>query len=223
VIASVLVGMYYDNSIRVQLTDEIIGKIKLKDEIIKSGITSYYSNFGAIDLKKYFAEAKKVDIYVNYANTLFNQIGDTIEIFLQTKKREINIYLLSEDNKFIQGLGAHWGYNDSGSDETQIKTKIASSIALLIKTCTQLKSKNKLKAKITISKLNRHPVFYSFYRFDDIIILVPSKLVQSKNFRPLAFIAENGEYEDDIYKKCSKELEDIKSSENALTVVYSNK
>jgi len=220
IIASILVGIYYDNSIRRELSDEILSKVKLRDEVVRSGIVSYYSSFTDIPLRNYFESSKNVEIYVHYAQTLFNQIGDILEKFVQVKKNELNIFLLHEDNKFLVGLGAHWGFNDIESDENHLKNKINASTQLLLKTFKDLQSKNKLKAKIRIYKLKRHPVFYSFYFFDDYIIFVPSKLVQNKNFKPLAFIAKKGNSDGDIYDKCFAEINDIKSTVDAIEEVF---
>lgn len=222
VTAGIVVGIYFDLSVRRELTDEILSKISLKEELIKSGLVEYHSSWTSIKSKLplYFNKAKKVDIYANYASTVLNDLDEALNRFLQVKKNEINIYILHDKNPFISGLGAHWGFENEGTDEARIRQKITSSIETLRNVCKELSSKNKLKARIGVYQLNRHPVFYSFYRFDDLLVFVPSKIVQAKSFKPMSFVAINTKYEDDLYKKCSTELDDIKLSKDAITKVF---
>lgn len=220
--AGIVVGIYFDLSVRRELTDEILSKIRLKEELIKSGLVEYHSSWTSIKPKLpiYFNKAKKVDIYANYASTVLNDLDEALNRFLQIKKNEINIYILHDKNPFIPGLGAHWGFENEGTDEERIRQKISSSIETLRNVCKELSGKNKLKAKIGVYQLTRHPVFYSFYRFDNLVVFVPSKIVQAKSFKPMSFVAINSEYDDDLYKRCSAELEDIKLSKDAITKVF---
>lgn len=213
IIASFLVGAYFQFNIKDEISKDHIEIIRIKDELNKSGILKYYGSFKdcIMDLKEDVLKSKKITIYLNFGNTILNLLSDEL-VESYKKEKDIRIFILNNDNKFIEGLGALWGSNNHDYDKEGIIKKIDSSLNSLKAAIKEVKSKNELKANIEIYQLRLNPVFYSFYILDDKIYYTPSKIVASKNFPPLTILAQKTSNKGSIYNKCSYELNDILAS-----------
>jgi hypothetical protein len=222
VVAAFLVSAYFEFYLRKQISDDFNKILEAKEEFGKAGIIKYYPNFKDItDLRAYFKENKRcIEIYLTYGQTVFGILQDSISEYCKNEKAELNIFMLSPENKFIPGLGELWGKSNSNYDENGIKEKIRSSLTTLQSTFNELENKNQLKAKIKVVLLKRHPVFYSFYRFDDEMIYVPSKIVETKTFIPLAFKVKKTEHSEGIFNKCMEELGLIKKETESLEIYF---
>lgn len=222
-LASIFTGIYYEFAIRKEFKDEIIQLLKLNNEISKSGIVNYYSNFSDIKLASLLERSKEIEIYLTYGQTVLNGINSSIELFLTKKGNKFTIYISHEDNLFVDALGAHWGYKQTSYNSQGIKTKIGETKELLSDIIRRLITKKQLRATIQIFQLHRHPVFYSFYRFDNTMIFSPSKISESKTIKPMAFIVSKSNNENGIFERCMAELGDIKEDPSAYSLFYSNK
>ena len=221
--AAVIVSLYFEFHLRKEISFEFNKILEMKEEFGKAGIIKYYPNFRDINLRSFFTnDVRSIDIYANFAHTVFNQVQDSISKLVQNENIELNIYLLDSDNKFILGLGELWGKSNSEYDEEGIKTKIKQSLSTLESTFNELKVKGELKAKIKIYLLKKNPVFYSFYRFDNEMIYVPSKIVEPKSFIPLSFLIKKTTHSEGIYNKCMEELRIIKQDQDSLTTYFTN-
>lgn len=221
--AAIIVGLYFEFKLRREISLEFTRIIEIKEKFGKSGIVKYFSNFNDADIRSYFdKKSNKIDIYVNYANTFFKSIEDKLETICKRDDLELNIFLLSQDNKFISGLGELWGKSNKEYDETGIKSKIESTCNLLKKLFERLKSEELLKARIKVYVLKRHPVFHSLYRFDDEMFYVPLKVIESKSFIPFTFLVHKTINSDGIYYKCMQELENIKQDQNSVDIFFNN-
>ena len=223
-IAGFTVSAYFEFFLRKGISEDNIKLYEMKEELGKSGIVKYYPNFKDIVLREFFRkDVKFIDIYVHFGDTMFGQISDSLYNFCKIEGNQLNIFILSPDNKFIIGLGELWGSSDKKYDEAGIRNKILSAKQTVVNIFDQLIREGNLKAKVTFCFLKKHPVFYSFYRFDDTIIYVPSKIVEQRTIIPPAFLLKNTFSENDLFNKCMNENEIIKSdSKNNLDVVYTN-
>lgn len=222
IVASMLASIYYEIFIRQDANEELLQKLNVNKSIQESGIKKYYSNFKDIDLKPFFDTSQQALMYMNFGTTLINLYSDKIEKFLSKKGNKIEIYILSEKNEFIKGLGAHWGYNDDRYNKNGITKKIKSTKETLKQTVANLEKKGNLNGKIKIYEITRHPVFYSFFKFDSTLIFCPSKIAESKNIVPIGLIVENTGTKSCIYKKCLDELDSIHQDKDALKIFYEN-
>lgn len=223
-IAAFAVSAYFEFFLRKGIYAENMKMFELREELGRAGILKYFANFKDLDLRSYFhGNVKFVDIYVNFGDTVFNQINDELYKFCTKDENRLNIYMLSPRNRFISGLGALWGNKDEKYNEDGIKAKIKSAQQTIISVFEQLKKENKLKAVVNVYSLVRNPVFYSFYRFDDTIIYVPSKIVDLRTMVPPAFQLFNTHNPNDLFNKCRRELEIIHSDlDGNLEVTYSS-
>jgi hypothetical protein len=221
--AAIIVSLYFEFRLRNEISSEFNKILEMKEEFGKAGLVKYFSNYKDIDIRRFFnQDVKIIDIYVNYGNTFFKDVEDKLESFCKKPDGQLSIYILSKDNPFIKGLGNLWGKNNSDYNEDGIKNQIDSTTALLKNLFEGLKTKNSLKAKVRLISLKRHPVFYSFQRFDDEIIYVPSKLIENKSFKPLSFLCRKTIHADGIFNKCITELEIIKSEKDSIEIIFEN-
>ena len=221
--AAIIVSLYFEYRLRNQISEEFNKILEIKEEFGKAGIIKYYHNFKDINLRSLFtSETTSIDIYVNFAHTVFNQIQDSISDYVKKNKVELNIFILSPENKFISGLGTLWGKNNSDYNEDGIKSKIDQSLQTLKTTFEDLKNKSLLKAEIKVYLLKINPVFYSFYRFNDEMIYVPSKIVELKTFIPLCFLVKRTIHSEGIFNKCMEELRIIRDEPDGLVEFYKN-
>jgi hypothetical protein len=75
-----------------------------------------------------------------------------------------------------------------------------------------------LKGKIEIYKLKYHPVFFSFYRFDNEIVFVPSKHVVEKNHPVLSFVCSKTS-SGGLFNWCNNQIKEIKSIDNNQALI----
>lgn len=220
-IAAFLVSAYFEFYLRKEISEEFNKILEMKEEFGRAGIIKYYSSYRDVDLRSYFQPSvKSIDIYVTYGNTFFKGIEDKLEQFCRRPDAHLSIFLLSKDNPFIIGLGNLWGRHNADYDVEGIKRNIDSTINLLIKLVERLAEQGNLNAKIKISLLKRHPVFYSFQRFDDEIIYVPSKIIEPKSFVPLSFLCRKTTHSEGIYNKCMEEIKNIIQDQNCLEIIF---
>ena len=222
--AAIIVSLYFEYNLRKEISDEFNKILEAKEEFGKAGILKYYSNFRDINIRSFFKrpDVNSIDIYVTFAHTVLNQVQDNIGAYVKKDKTELNIYLFSPKNKFISGLGNLWGSSNDEYNEEGIKTKIQQSLSILDNTFRELETQNLIKAKINIYLLLRNPVFYSFYRFNDEMIYVPSKIVESKSFASPSFIVKKTTDSEGIFNKCMAELKLIKEDRDALELYFTN-
>jgi len=214
-------GLIFEIFIREKQGEEILDLVKLKSEMLDSGIKEYYFDFRNIDLREKLRSATNIDMYFTYGHTLVKTVYPILEERMKDSNVKLNIFLLSKENPFLDAFGNLWGkYNELYNKENLIK-KIDEVTTLLSSLLDKLKVANELKAKVGIFEINYHPVTYSFYRIDNEIVFCPTKLTEDYNFRPISIIVTNRN-ETDIYHWCLREIEYIKKRNGALTKIYGN-
>lgn len=221
--AAVIVSMYFENRLRGEISHEFETILKTKDEFARGGIAKYYASFDDVNIQSFFVKKpSKIDIYVTYGHSLFDKISPQLKEAAQRKDLELNIYMFSIENPFIDGLGQLWGKANQDYNSEGIKLKIDSTLRMLDNLFGDLKSAGNLNATVSITQLKRHFVFYSFYRFDDEIIYVPSKLVEDKSYRPISFLVKRTSGLEGIFNKCLHELNIIKNDKDSNDIRYLN-
>ncbi|GAB2768801.1 uncharacterized protein YneF (UPF0154 family) [Hymenobacter luteus] len=211
VLTGLLVGLYFDLVSRKEVYDDMLNNFNISKEVIRAGLINYFPSFSDFDFRGTLAKSNQIDMYLTYGQTLFNSHNDTLMNLARQKGKNINIYLAHEDNIFIPPLEQHWGNQNS---QVSIKSKIVETKNMLTGAFNDLKSKKLLKAKIRIVFVKRHPVFYSFYRFDNELLLVPSKISHIKSIKPFAFLFRKTDDNNSVYNKCMEELSSVTSDPN---------
>ncbi|RSK51487.1 hypothetical protein [Hymenobacter rigui] len=211
ILTGVLVGLYFEIFTRQEVYNNMLHHFNISKEVVSAGLVSYYSSFSDFDFRKYLSKSNKIDMYLTYGQTLFNTYNDTLIKLAKQKGNQINIYIYHEDNIFIEALEQHW---TSGGPRGNTRQKIKDTKDMLINQFKELRRQKLLKAKVKLILLKRHPVFYSFYRFDDHILLCPSKIFHIKAVKPFAFLFKSTGDDDGVFNKCIMELESVTSDAN---------
>ena len=207
-LTGLLVGIYFDLFSRKEIYENILHHFSISKEMISSGLINYYPSFMDFDFRNYLSKANKIDMFLTYGQTLFNTYNDTI-VKIVGQKKQLTIFMYHEDHIFIDALEKHWNQNGSSSS---IKSKIVETKKTLIVQFDKLKKERKIKAKVKLYFIKKHPTFYSFYRFDEILALCPSKISDDKSIRPFTFLFKETDSDDCVFRKCMVELENIISN-----------
>jgi len=125
-------------------------------------------------------DTKELTIYITYGATVINNLSEQINFLLSDKTKRVNIAIISEDNPFIDGLCAHWGYS-----KEDLISKIQGSIRVV-----ENLSKENNNNNLNILRNNKYPINYSFYLLDDYVYFVPAKLCNPKSFTPFTIKAQ---------------------------------
>jgi hypothetical protein len=196
-IASFLVGIYFQYVVKDEISTEHLKIMEFKDEYNKSGIIEYYSSFKncEYELRKDILKTNSLTIYITYGATVLNNLSEQIYFMLSDKKKEVEIVLMSEDNPFLPGLAQQWGY-----EIEELKRRITDSKKLI-----QDIKDNSIYNNLTITENRLFPVNYSFYLLDTVLYFVPTKLCNPKSFTPLVIKANRTIDDRSLYGKISED------------------
>ncbi|PJJ47894.1 hypothetical protein [Hymenobacter chitinivorans] len=211
ILTGVLVGLYFEIFTREEVYNNMLQHFNISKEVINAGLTEYYPSFSDFNFRNYLVKSNRVDMYLTYGQTLFNTYNDTLINIAKQKGKELNIYIYHHDNIFIDALEQHWA---NGGTTSNTRQKILDTRNMLVLQFNDLKARKQLKAKVRLILMKRHPVFYSFYRFDDSILFCPSKISHVKAVKPFAFLFKKTNNDECVFNKCMTELESVTSDPN---------
>lgn len=209
VVASFLVGVYFQYKLKDEISQEHLRIIEHKNEFNKSGIIQYSGSFSEIleDLRLTISDSKEVTIYIAYGRTVLNNLKESINKLLNKRGTILNIYLLDKENPFISGYEKLWGYK-----EGKLVSLIDETKELLEDKIGELKKQDDLRGELNIYSNKKYPIHSSFYFCDDVIYFVPSKHYGSRDFVPPVIKAQRTIEKTALYNKVSKDLLEIKKS-----------
>lgn len=189
-----------------KLVEVILEKLKLKENIDKTGITDVFSDTNDIDYRFYIKNSNKnIDIYHVYGRSWTNSNLDSIRDKLLRSNCNIRVILLSPNSKFIEGLAERY-------EITGIELK--ANIKEMEKTWRKLfEEKNAIKKRRTQSSLkffysDSFPV-YSLYKFDDNVVSVQSKPSKGRTTSLPIIVCKDTNKGHDLHDMYIKEIEDI--------------
>jgi hypothetical protein len=196
-------GLVQEFILKDKLVDVILSKLKLKEDIDRTGIESVFFGISDIDYGFFLKKAKKnIDIVHIYGRTWTNSNIDEIEDRLMNSNCRIRVVLLSPDSLFVPALAEH--YNQS--PETLKKT--IEDVSLLWKKAYE-KTEKRRKRRQSSSELYYHTGMpaNSLYRIDDRIIFVQNKMTKGKSKRLPSFIYRKSEKAESLYNDQLGEIE----------------
>jgi len=216
-IPSVLIGfIFFREQFERQL--QVLGVSK---EIIDAGVSEYYDKWDEQILKSRLKNSKEVEIYMTYGATVIKNLSREILGRLEQKDFSIKFYIMHEYNPFIESLGSLWSKDNPDYDAEGIKSRIKESINELTTIKNNSESDDKLNGKIEVFKLKYHPVFFSFYRFDEEVVFVPTKIVERKAYQVPSFVCKKLS-DKGLYNWCVSQIDFIvnKTNNNAVEKVF---
>lgn len=184
----------------------ILEKLKLKEEIDKTGIVSFHKSTDIIDYKYYFNSSKKnIDIFHVYGRTWTHSNFNLLQNKIKNSNCKIRVILVNPESKFISGL-AH----TFNCTEEELKSRI-SEVEKIWKTLYEEKEKQKRKktqSSLELYYTNCFPA-HSLYRFDDDLIQIQSKPTIGRSSELTTIVCKKTAKTDNLYNKYLDEIEDI--------------
>jgi hypothetical protein len=184
--------------------------LNVSKNIIDAGVSDYNENWNPLILEGRLKDAKNVEMYMTYGRTVINNIRLSLKSKLQDEGFSIKIYIIDEKNPFVEYLGSFWAKDNNKYNSDGIRTGIGDSLEELKTIKENLKKNGTLNGNIEIYKLKYHPVFFSFYRFDDEIVFVPTKNVVKKN-HPISSFVCNKTSDGGLFNWCNDQINEIRN------------
>lgn len=210
VVTGTIVGIVLNYLVLEEQQEENKKLLNIGSNVIESGFSKYHPTYKVHDLEELLSSSKNVDFYVTYADRTLGILEHALKKKLRDPDFNINIYLMHKDNPFLVSLGSLWGKNDSSYDLDGLKQKIDRVLKDLVRLKKSLIREKSDHNNLNVYKLKYHPVFFSFYRFDDKLVFIPTKLIEQKNINIPSFNFNNTGKDSDIYNWCMSQLDIIK-------------
>jgi hypothetical protein len=195
IVASVIVSSIYNDQLH-----------NAMDKYQRIGLINYFENFEDVqnEIRIRISNAKKVDIYVMYADRFFNTTSNAFTSLLAKENTKLRCFIYSPSNKFIEGYGNHWG--DELNEPEYSSEGIIKKIENVVKLIKKLNEKKNNNSTVELYQIQSAPVSYSFYKIDNELYFVPSKNIRSKEVKPAVFHFEKTRMADTMFSKIETEI-----------------
>lgn len=189
-----------------KLVELILEKLKIKEEIDKTGIESIFYDINQIDYSYYIKKStSNIDILHIYGMSWTNKYIDVFKDKVLNSNCKIRVILLSPDSAIAPGLAEHFNYsNDDLKKKITEVTKVWKEILLE----KNKQKKKKTQSEITVYYHNGNPS-YSIYRMDDRIIHVPGKLTKGRSTKLPSMVLKNTNQTEDLYSLYLDQVEKL--------------
>ena len=156
----------------------ILEKLKIKEEIDKTGILSFYKSPEVIDYKYYLSPAKKsIDIFHIYGRTWTHNNYNVLQNKVKNSNCKIRVILVNPDSKFINGLA-----DTFNCSPRELKGRIL-EVEKIWRALYKEKERQKKRRSQSSLELYYTDCFpaHSLYRFDDNLIHIQSKPTKGRS------------------------------------------
>ncbi|EJR86593.1 hypothetical protein IK7_01103 [Bacillus cereus VD156] len=197
------VSEYYTKD---NLVEMIFKKLKLKEDIQKTGIDETLLNISEVDYGYYIKKAKSnIDVFHTYGGTWTRNNHDHFVNRLLNSNCKIRVFLMSPNSKFLPALAHQYGIT---SDE--LKAKIE-EVKKLWEEIYEKKDPRRRKATQSELKLYFHESFpsRSIYRIDDQVIVVDTRIMKGRSNTLPTLICSDTKKKDDFYDYYVGELDQL--------------
>lgn len=207
IVASIAVSAFYNEELH-----------KAMDKYNRIGLVNYFDNFedAHSTIKEKISVAKSVDILVMYGDSFINTSTKAIQSLLARDNTKLRFIMYSSENRFIESYGNHWGIVESNPkyNEAGLKSKIQNVKSDL----KRLIEKKHQSCIFELYEIQSAPISYSFYRMDNEIFFVPSKIIRAKEIKPAVFQFKKTEFDFSMFTKLEYELEKMIANNEVLKI-----
>lgn len=189
-----------------KLVELIFTKLKLKEDIQKTGIDETTLESTSIDYRYYIKQSNRtIDVFHTYGETWTKANHDYFVDRLVSSNCKIRVFLMSPDSEFLPALAKHYGKTPQELKETIERVK---------KLWEDIYSKKPKKGrKLTQSdlKLYFHDMFpaRSIYKMDDKVIVVDSRIMDGRTSTLPVLICSDTKKTNDFYDYYVNELNQL--------------
>lgn len=212
VLSGLLVGIYFDITTKRSFHKEMEDLLSINSLVSSSGIEQYHYSWDTIDLSLYIKESKVIDIYVYYGSTMFNDYQALLEDFLKLKGRKLRVFILDEQNKFLEASAELWSISDANYSFQAVVAKSKSTIDLITSIHQKLQKSNSLKGKLELYKVKKHPINFSFYRFDNKMIVALNKLSHHKTPKPPVLVLRGSKDKTSLFQRIVSDFSSLEEN-----------
>lgn len=207
IMASVIISIIFQNYLH-----DSFNKYK------KIGLRNIFDNFEiAYDfIKKDISKGKNIDIMFMFGNTFINNSSVTLKEALSKKNTKIRIFTYSIDNQYINSYGANWGAENSKYNKEGIIKLIKESKELLKNIYNKIPQDS--RGSLEVYELINCPLPYSFYKIDNKLYYVPSKLTTDKLFKHPVFLFKKTNKKQNLYNSIDNEIQTMIANKEIIKI-----
>ncbi|PEN77541.1 hypothetical protein CN539_00700 [Bacillus toyonensis] len=187
-----------------KLTEFILEKLEIKEEITQAGLVSIVEN-QEFNFGKYFDSSKgEIDIVHVYSRSWTTRHISKIKEKIKNSNCKIRVILLNPESEFVCGL-AKYTYDCSKED---LKIRMIEARKLWEDLYKEVEQVEGLKSSIKLYYTNSLPM-HSLYRFDNNLIYVQSKATAGRTNNLTTIIYKKDSKNNGFYSKHLEEIEDL--------------
>ncbi|MGG0644639.1 hypothetical protein ABE021_11940 [Sporosarcina gallistercoris] len=187
-----------------KLVELIFKKLKLKEDIQKTGIDETILDITTVDYGYYIKNAKNnIDVFHTYGESWTKTNHDHFVNKLRNSSCKIRVFLISPDSRFLPALAQQ--YNTT---EEELKATIE-RVKTLWESINELKRENKKSGL----KLYFHDLFpaRTIYRVDDQVIVVDTRIMPGRSSKLPVLICSDTKKSNDFFDYYVDELNEVAS------------
>jgi hypothetical protein len=207
ILISGILGIINEYMLKDSLVELILEKVKIKENVDKTGLEEIVPDITEINYKYYFKKARKnIDIVHIYGRTWTNNNIDEITERVMNSNCHVRVVLVDPESPFTPALEEHFQYENG-----QLKTLIAD-----VSKVWKEKHAKKERSKTRKSNQGSIKLYYhkgqpvnSMYRIDDRVIVVQTNTTQEKTTRMPAIIFKDTNKSNCFFNIYKKEIEQL--------------
>lgn len=188
-----------------KLVDMIFRKLKLKEDIQRTGIDETNLDISSIDYGYYIKNAKNnIDVFHTYGETWTKNNHDNFVNVLLNSNCKVRVFLMSPDSKFLPGLAQQYDCTEE---------ELRSTIERVKKLWEDIQRSTENKSTKSELKLYFHDLFpaRTIYRIDNQVIVVDTRIMKGRSSTLPVLICSDTNKTDDFYDYYVNELNNLES------------
>lgn len=210
-VASVAIFLMWELLIRRVFLDEILTKVGIASNLRNTGLINVSFNPEEIRWIEMFDKAKHVDLFFTYARTWRGLHEIKLRELCSRPEVKLRLVLPNPDNKQLVAQMA----SSFGKTEDTLRQRIQEALTDFVRLCDIAKDNN---SHLSIFFADVFPQF-SYYRFDDIVVLALYSLTKIKSSVPHLVADSRGT----IFKFGSDQFETLVEQSTPLQEMSSEK
>ena len=198
VFASIIVSIIYQNILHDSF--QLYRKI---------GLRKTFHNFEeALDpIRGDISRSREIDILFMFGSSFINNSSSYLIKALSNKSTKMRIFIFSETNPYTESYGGQWGADNEKYNKDGIVRLISNSRNDIKKIYEDI-DENK-RGSLEIYELKNSALSYSFYKMDDHLYFVPTKLTTYKFYKHPVFLFKKTKDESNMFNSINKEIENM--------------
>lgn len=208
-LVSAVVSVLWEVRVRRAFLGELLERIQFRDNVTDAGLSDVV-NVGEIDWESLFERSREVDLFIGYGRTWRKNNTDSIRDFLRRNERRMRVFLPDpSDARVMTTLAVH-----SFRQEPQMVERVMDSIDDF----RALAEHSSCCGVLEVHLVGSAPL-YSFYRFDDTVVICLHNHLEGYTKKLPAIVAERpGE----LFQFVHQQIEDLAACSSHARLAWSS-